>query len=180
MNKNRSLYSNVAFVIIRKHFPYLVHPCVIRYWDLYFIKNGELSIQLHPLVSLLVVWSKLPTSRMKRTADVWKMLLYKITWYRWVCAMLHLKSNWYYIFWGCVSVCKDKCKGQRDSPRGTTRVLSRQPHAPAAFIPRGILGTHFLEVKLTPGHMVLSVSMRKIPVTDVIGSRDRPTSSTEP
>jgi len=33
---------------------------------------------------------------------------------------------------------------------------------------------------LTPGHMVLSVSTRKIPVTDATGilSRDRPTSRT--
>ena len=39
---------------------------------------------------------------------------------------------------------------------GTTRVVGRQPHAPAAF----------LEADLTPGHIVLSVSTRKIPVTD--------------
>ena len=85
--------------------------------------------------------------------------------------------------------------GRRDGPRGsgyvkapdfltfgTTRVVGRQPHLPAAFTPRGIPGTHFLEAELTPGHMVLSVSTRKIPVTDATGirSRDRPTSSTVP
>ena len=65
---------------------------------------------------------------------------------------------------------------------GTTRVVGRQPHAPAALTPRGIPGTHFLEAELTPGHMVLSVSTRKNPVTDATGirSRDRPTSSTVP
>ena len=65
---------------------------------------------------------------------------------------------------------------------GTTRVVGRQPHAPAAFTPKGIPGTHFLEAELTPGHMVLSVSTRKIPVTEATGirSRDRPTSSTVP
>ena len=63
-----------------------------------------------------------------------------------------------------------------------TKVVGRQPHAPAAFTPRGIPGTHFLEAELTPGHMVLSVSTRKIPVTDAteIRSRDRPTSNTVP
>ena len=48
---------------------------------------------------------------------------------------------------------------------GTTRVVGCQPHAPAAFTPRGIPGTHFLGAELTPGHMVLSVSTRKFPVT---------------
>ena len=33
-----------------------------------------------------------------------------------------------------------------------TKVVGRQPHAPAAFTPRGIPGTHFLEAELTPGH----------------------------
>ena len=63
---------------------------------------------------------------------------------------------------------------------GTTRVAGRQPNAPAAFTPREIPGTNFLE--LTPGHMVLSVSTRKIPVTDATGirSRDRPISNTVP
>jgi len=49
-------------------------------------------------------------------------------------------------------------------------VVGRQPHAPAAFTPRGIPDTHFLEAELTPGHMVLSVSTRKIPVTDATGT----------
>ena len=40
---------------------------------------------------------------------------------------------------------------------GTTRVVGRQPHSPAAFTPKGIPGTHFLEAELTPGHMVLSL-----------------------
>ena len=31
MNINRSLYFNVASVTIRKHFPYLVHPCVLHH-----------------------------------------------------------------------------------------------------------------------------------------------------
>ena len=39
----------------------------------------------------------------------------------------------------------------------TRRVVGRQPQAPAAFTPKGIPGTHFLEAELTPGHMVLSV-----------------------
>ena len=58
-------------------------------------------------------------------------------------------------------------------------MVGRQPQAPVAFTPRGIPGTHFLEAELTPGHMVLSVSTRKIPVTDAtrIRSRDRPTIS---
>ena len=65
---------------------------------------------------------------------------------------------------------------------GTTRVVGRQPHATAAFTPRGFPGTHFLEAELSPGYMALSVSTRKIPVTDATGirSRDRPTSSTVP
>ena len=65
---------------------------------------------------------------------------------------------------------------------GTTRVVGRQLHAPATFTPRGIPGTHFLEAELTPGHMVLSVSTRKIPVIDATGirSQDGPASSTVP
>jgi len=54
---------------------------------------------------------------------------------------------------------------------GTTRVVGRQPHTPAAFTSRGIPGTHFLEGELTPGHMVLSVSTRKFPMTDATGIR---------
>ena len=61
-------------------------------------------------------------------------------------------------------------------------VGGRQPHAPAAFTPKEIPGTHILEAELIPGHMVLSVSTRKIPVIDATGirSRDRRTSSTVP
>jgi hypothetical protein len=46
---------------------------------------------------------------------------------------------------------------------GTTRVVSHQPHAPAAFTPRGIPWYSFLEAESTPGHMVLSVATEKIP-----------------
>jgi hypothetical protein len=46
---------------------------------------------------------------------------------------------------------------------GTTRVVGRQPHAPAAFTPRGIPWYSFLEAEWTPGHMVPSVATEKIP-----------------
>jgi hypothetical protein len=46
---------------------------------------------------------------------------------------------------------------------GTTRVVGRQPHAPAAFTPREIPGTHFFKVESTPRHMVPSVATGKIP-----------------
>ena len=61
---------------------------------------------------------------------------------------------------------------------GTTRVVVRQPNAPAAFTPREIPGIHFLKDESTPGHMVPSVAREKIP-SDITGnrSRDRPTSS---
>ena len=63
---------------------------------------------------------------------------------------------------------------------GTTRVVGRQPYAPAAFTPGEIPGTHF-EVESTPGHMVLSVATEKIPSdTTRNRSRDRPTSSAVP
>ena len=42
---------------------------------------------------------------------------------------------------------------------GTTRVVGRQPDAPAAFTP----WYSFLEAKSTPGHMVLSVATEKNP-----------------
>jgi hypothetical protein len=51
---------------------------------------------------------------------------------------------------------------------GITRVVDRQPYAPAAFTPAEISGTHFLEAESTPGHMVLSVATEKIP-SDTIG-----------
>ena len=64
---------------------------------------------------------------------------------------------------------------------GTTRVVGRQPYAPAAFTPGEIPDTHCLEAESTPGHMVLSVATEKIP-SDTTGnrSRDRPTCSAVP
>ena len=46
---------------------------------------------------------------------------------------------------------------------GTTRVVVRQPYAPASFTPGEMPGTHFLEAESTPGHVVLSVATEKIP-----------------
>jgi hypothetical protein len=46
---------------------------------------------------------------------------------------------------------------------GTTRVVDRQPHAPAAFTPRGNPWYSFIEAESTPRHMVLSVATEKIP-----------------
>jgi hypothetical protein len=45
---------------------------------------------------------------------------------------------------------------------GTTRVVGRQPHAPAAFIPRGNPWYSFLEAESTPGHMVPPVATERI------------------
>jgi hypothetical protein len=45
---------------------------------------------------------------------------------------------------------------------GTTRVVGRQPHAPAAFTPMRIPWYSFLEAESTPGHMVPSVATEKI------------------
>ena len=61
---------------------------------------------------------------------------------------------------------------------GTTRVVGRQPCAPAAFTPGEIPGT---QAESTPGHMVPSGSTEKIP-SDTTGnrSRDLPTSSEVP
>jgi hypothetical protein len=47
---------------------------------------------------------------------------------------------------------------------GTTRVVGRQSHAPAAFIPRGIPWYSFLEAESTPGHMVPSVATENSPM----------------
>jgi hypothetical protein len=44
---------------------------------------------------------------------------------------------------------------------GTTRVVGRQPYAPAAFTPGEIPVAHYLEAESTPGHMVLSVATEK-------------------
>ena len=68
------------------------------------------------------------------------------------------------------------------STSGTTRVVGRQPNAPAAFTPGEIPGTQFSEAESTSGPMVLSEgTTEKIP-SDTTGdrSRDRPTSSAAP
>jgi hypothetical protein len=46
---------------------------------------------------------------------------------------------------------------------GTTRVVGLQPHASAAFTPRGIPWNSFLEAESTPGHVVPLVATEKIP-----------------
>jgi hypothetical protein len=46
---------------------------------------------------------------------------------------------------------------------GTTRVVGRQPYAPAAFTPRRIPWYSFLEAESTPGHMVPAVATEIIP-----------------
>ena len=64
---------------------------------------------------------------------------------------------------------------------GNTRVVGRQPYAPAAFTPGEIPGTHFQRLSHMR-HMVLSEgTTEKIP-SDATGnrSRDRPTSSAAP
>ena len=64
---------------------------------------------------------------------------------------------------------------------GNTRVVGRQPYAPAVFTPGEIPGTHILEAESTPGHMVLSVATGKIPsYTTGNRFRDCPTSSAVP
>jgi hypothetical protein len=85
------------------------------------------------------------------------------------------RANWY------VFMSKGKGKGHahnrprrpklvpgRLRPRicltlGTTRVVGRQPHAPAAFTPRRIPWYSFLEAESNPGHMVPLVATEKIP-----------------
>ena len=65
---------------------------------------------------------------------------------------------------------------------GTTRVVGRQPYAPAGRLyPRRNPWYSFLEAESKPGHMVLSEATEKIP-SDTIGNRswDRPTSSAVP
>ena len=46
---------------------------------------------------------------------------------------------------------------------GTTRVVGRQPYAPAAFTTRGNPWYSFLEAESTPGHMVPLVTTEKSP-----------------
>jgi len=62
---------------------------------------------------------------------------------------------------------------------GTTKVVGRQPNAPAAFTPGE---NSFSEADSTSGHMVLSErTTEKIPTdTTVDRSRERPTSSAAP
>jgi hypothetical protein len=52
---------------------------------------------------------------------------------------------------------------------GTTRVVGRQPHAPAAFTPRVNPWYSFLEAESSPGHMVPSVATEKIPSVTLPG-----------
>jgi len=61
---------------------------------------------------------------------------------------------------------------------GTTRVVGRQPNAPAAFTPGEISGTHFSEAESTSRHMVSGGATERVPSdTTENRSRDRPTSS---
>ena len=65
---------------------------------------------------------------------------------------------------------------------GTTRVVGRQPNAPAAFTQGEIPGTHFQRLSRPQGTWFLSgEATEKIP-SDTTGnrSRDRPTSSAVP
>jgi len=64
---------------------------------------------------------------------------------------------------------------------GSTRVVGRQPYAPAAFTPRRNPWYLFFEAESTPWHMVPSVTTEKNP-SDTTGnrSRDRPISSAVP
>ena len=53
---------------------------------------------------------------------------------------------------------------------GTTKVVGRQPYAPAAFTPREIPAAHF---QSTPGHVVPSVgATEKIPRESIPGPSD--------
>jgi hypothetical protein len=70
--------------------------------------------------------------------------------------------------WLHVKVSSHPLTGRED-PRGfpdfftfgTTRVVGRQPHAPAAFTPRGNPWYLFLKSESTPGHMAPSVATEK-------------------
>jgi hypothetical protein len=75
-----------------------------------------------------------------------------------------------------------RLKPQIISTFGTTRVVGRQPNAPAAFTAGEIPGINFSEAESTSEHTVLSEgTTEKIP-SDPTGnrSRDRPTSSSAP
>ena len=54
---------------------------------------------------------------------------------------------------------------------GNTRVVGRQPYAPAAFIPKKNPWYSFLETESTPGHMELSDATEKNPATRGIDPR---------
>jgi hypothetical protein len=62
---------------------------------------------------------------------------------------------------------------------GTTRVVGRQPYAPAAFTPGEILGTHFQGLILPQDTWFRRGEPRKKIPSDTTGnrSRDHPTSS---
>ena len=65
---------------------------------------------------------------------------------------------------------------------GTTRVVGRQPDAPAAFTPGEIPGTHFQRLSRPQGTWFFLKEPRKKIPSDTTGnrSRDRPTSSAAP
>jgi hypothetical protein len=65
---------------------------------------------------------------------------------------------------------------------GTTRVVSRQPYAPAAFTPGEIPGTHFQGLSRPQGTWFWQGEPQKKIPSDTTGnrSRDRPTSSAVP
>ena len=65
---------------------------------------------------------------------------------------------------------------------GTTRVVGRQPYAPAAFTPGEIPGTHFQGLSRPQGTWFCRKEPRKIIPIDTTGnrSRDGPTSSAVP
>ena len=71
--------------------------------------------------------------------------------------------------------------GRIVSTFGTTRVVGRQPKAPAAFNPREIPGTHFQRLIDLRAHGFVGRNHGKNP-SDTNGnrSRDRPTSSAAP
>ena len=65
---------------------------------------------------------------------------------------------------------------------GTTRVVARQPNAPAAFTPGEIPGTHFQGLSRPQGTWFCRKEPRKKIPSDTTGdrSRDRATSSAAP
>ena len=65
---------------------------------------------------------------------------------------------------------------------GTTRLVGRQPYAPAAFTPGEIPGTHFQRLSLPQGTWFRRGEPRKKIPSDTTGNRsqDHPTSSAMP